>query len=851
MAFPRRAPVQARPQRARRKADVRRAGSPTPPPCRDSPTAWHRPAIAAARRVSATTHGRSSSPRCASCRRAAQRARAACSAARGQADFTEATLRALLALGTTDDPSDLLLAIDYRLSHLLIDEFQDTSRAQLALIGRLCEGWEPGDGRTLFAVGDPMQSIYRFRQAEVRLFIESQAQRQRRRRCRSASSSSRAISGRSGTIVGWVNDVFAHVLPRAPMPLAAKRRFRASVRRPFRPATTSRRRSISSRTRGEEAATVVARIREALAAGMASVAVLVRARSHAQPLLPALRAAGIDFSAVDLEGLHDRLATRDLLSLARALAQPADRLAWLAILRAPWCGLPLADLLVIANACGRSPAARRDRRSPPCGTRSRPTAACGSSGCGRRSSRRLPRAVASGSQSVCAPRGSRWAGPRASRSPLDRAGADRVFALLAEQERGGDLPDDERMNATGRAPVRSDRSNPSATTVQVMTLHRAKGLQFDAVILPGTRSRDGRRRGSRCCAGKSASTTVRRSLMLAPLRAKVGTHAAPDPVYEWLGTLDAAEEIGRARPTALRRRHARQATAAPDRRSRSCARTRREWKRPARGTPLERLWDALAAAPPPPSGDVGADDTHGESRRGGLAAARAAPAIGGCRRCRSRCPLPCRTLRPADAPVFDWADADRRRGRNRRASVACADCRGRSRALGRAPAAARARAHPGRTRAPRGSKPMCGRAPRSALPPSSPARSATRGAAGCSIARMATRAANGRWRARTRAGSCTSSSTAASSRTAVATSSTSRPARTSAAMPRHFLRQEFDRYRPQLDRYARIVRALDPRPVRIALYHPLVDGGWQEVDRLTHGMKHRRAQHVGKMTRLR
>ena len=52
---------------------------------------------------------------------------------RGQADFSEATLRALLALGTEDDPTDLLLAIDYRLSHLLIDEFQDTSKAQLAL----------------------------------------------------------------------------------------------------------------------------------------------------------------------------------------------------------------------------------------------------------------------------------------------------------------------------------------------------------------------------------------------------------------------------------------------------------------------------------------------------------------------------------------------------------------------------------------------------------------------------------------------------------------------------------------------------------------------------------------------
>jgi hypothetical protein len=45
-----------------------------------------------------------------------------------------------------------------------------------------------------------------------------------------------------------------------------------------------------------------------------------------------------------------------------------------------------------------------------------------------------------------------------------------------------------------------------------------------------------------------------------------------------------------------------------------------------------------------------------------------------------------------------------------------------------------------------------------------------------------------------------------------------------------FLAREFERYHPQLARYARIVRALDRRPVKIALYHPLVDGGWQEHD---------------------
>ena len=52
-----------------------------------------------------------------------------------------------------------------------MDEFQDTSEAQSGLLRLLTSGWQEGDGRTLFAVGDPMQSIYRFRDAEVRLFL--------------------------------------------------------------------------------------------------------------------------------------------------------------------------------------------------------------------------------------------------------------------------------------------------------------------------------------------------------------------------------------------------------------------------------------------------------------------------------------------------------------------------------------------------------------------------------------------------------------------------------------------------------------------------------------------------------
>ena len=92
---------------------------------------------------------------------------------RGEVDFTQVSWSALRALGSRDEPTDLALTLDYRIRHLLVDEFQDTSQSQYEILDLLTSGWTPGDGRTLFVVGDPMQSIYRFRQAEVGLFLRT------------------------------------------------------------------------------------------------------------------------------------------------------------------------------------------------------------------------------------------------------------------------------------------------------------------------------------------------------------------------------------------------------------------------------------------------------------------------------------------------------------------------------------------------------------------------------------------------------------------------------------------------------------------------------------------------------
>ena len=130
----------------------------------------------------------------------------------GAVDFQAVSLAALRALGSEESPTDLGLRLDYRLRHLLLDEFQDTSGAQLELVRMLTSGWQRGDGRSVFCVGDPMQSIYGFRQAEVRAFLElaETGIGELTFDLRRLSSNFRSRPA----LVHWINGCFARIMPR-------------------------------------------------------------------------------------------------------------------------------------------------------------------------------------------------------------------------------------------------------------------------------------------------------------------------------------------------------------------------------------------------------------------------------------------------------------------------------------------------------------------------------------------------------------------------------------------------------------------------------------------------------------
>jgi len=256
----------------------------------------------------------------------------------GKVDFIELTRSALRALGTGDDFTDLALVFDARIDHILIDEFQDTSRVHMELLSKLTVGWSY-DGRTLFVVGDPMQSIYRFREADVRNFL-----RVKQRGINSVLPEylqlvSNFRSARQ--IVDWSNQVFRKIFPQDnDLDMGRISFMHAS---PVNDASAYVPISLHVTPEKEnaiEAAAVIKLVKE----------LLVKDPTSSIHILPALREHDLVSSADGMEELGQQQEVLDLYALTMGLIHLADSYAWLSILRAPWCGLDLRDLEIIGRA---------------------------------------------------------------------------------------------------------------------------------------------------------------------------------------------------------------------------------------------------------------------------------------------------------------------------------------------------------------------------------------------------------------------------------------------------------------------------------------------------------------------
>lgn len=515
----------------------------------------------------------------------------------GEVDFIEIAARAGLALGEDEAPTDLAQALDYRIRHLLVDEFQDTSPGQVGLIEKLTRGWMPDDGRTLFVVGDPMQSIYRFRKADVGLFLRV---RERgigdiRLEHLQLFRNNRSFPG----IVDWVNTAFPSIFPAADSPEAGAVRYAESAA--TRPAHADSGVVVhpviadaDSDPALDEACCVLDLIRAARRDYPAErIAVLVRARSHLDALVAEIRrsAPELRFQAVDIEGLDGRQHIQDLLTLFRALHHRADRVYWLALLRAPWCGLSLADLHALAAD---------DRQQTVWQLMQDESRLARLSEDGRQRLRHVREVLDEALANRARQHPRRWlegvwlmlGGPCCLAAPEDLPDVEAFFALLDRLAAAGKL-DAGTLAAQAAelyAPV-----DALGAGVQMMTIHKSKGLEFETVILPGLHRETGMNESSLLLWDEVAGPDGREHLLVAPMRQKGGKDGAS--AYDYLKRLEnerAGHEDERllyvAATRAIRRLHLVGIAAADARKDDGL-------KPPAAGSLLKLLWPGVAQAP--------------------------------------------------------------------------------------------------------------------------------------------------------------------------------------------------------------------------------------------------------------
>ena len=306
--------------------------------------------------------------------------------AKGRLEFHDLLVRARQVLRHETHGPAVRTALRDRYRCLLIDEFQDTDPIQVELAALLgsgdpapaAAGWAdtvPDPGR-LFFVGDPKQSIYRFRRADIATFLDARDWTSGQDRGRVEGLATNFRSTRP--IIDWVNSVFGELIKpsEGSQPEYAPL---GSVREPVPrgPAVTVvgaqaihlEGRAFAAELRRREAESVAQAVATALRdrwdvdagsptepaprpARLGDIAICIPSRISLGDLEEALDAANIAYRAESSSLVYSTREVRDVLSALQAVADPTDELALVAALRSPLYGCGDDDLAHWRLACG-------------------------------------------------------------------------------------------------------------------------------------------------------------------------------------------------------------------------------------------------------------------------------------------------------------------------------------------------------------------------------------------------------------------------------------------------------------------------------------------------------------------
>ncbi|MEO8208011.1 MAG: ATP-dependent DNA helicase [Chloroflexota bacterium] len=383
-----------------------------------------------------------------------------------------------------------LATVRARYRYVLVDEFQDTNPVQSALVELVADGH-----RNLFVVGDDDQSIYRFRGAAISNILDFQDR---------YPNAAAVVLRRNYRSRAPILDA-AHRLIRFNDPDRLESRI--GISKELVPQRTGSD-DVPVRLHGfassaDESDWIAADFRARITAGTRprDLAILVRANSTADPILRSLNVAGVPWRFAGASGLYARPEVRLLLSVLRFVADPDSSPDLFSIAASEAYRLPPEDLATVMGA------ARRSNRSA--------WAVLGAARDGDRSldiSHSGRAAIASlvgdlrrlGDLAQVRPAGEvlyvflRQSGWLEQLAAADSPVAEATLANIARffeivRSRSGLLVDDRAvflaphlgtLIEAGDDPSGVD-PDPDVDAVTVMTIHKAKGLEFPVVVLPG------------------------------------------------------------------------------------------------------------------------------------------------------------------------------------------------------------------------------------------------------------------------------------------------------------------------------------------------------------------------------
>lgn len=396
-----------------------------------------------------------------------------------ETDFTEICQLAINALGDEQNPTNLALYLDYQIHHLLIDEFQDTSIQQFTLLKKLTQEWLAEDGKTIFIVGDPMQSIYRFRAAEVGLFLRTAHEGLGNIKLEQLELKTNFRSDKA--IVNWVNQHFKYIFPQNEDIESGAITFNNSVAANESKESSS----IYAYKTGDEyqeAEQIVLLIQKILNETSDKIAILVKARSQLSYIIPLLYKYEIDFQGVDIDALANLAHIADAYNLTMLLLNPGSRTHWLEFLRSMWCGLDLNDLHKISTFNNDIINSLKNLNNIQ-----------GLSASGFKRAFIAFNVIEDALKNRYKNSLTHWVITTLEKLNYTKIlntrqlrDLDQLFTLMEEFEVAGQICDLKQFQNKLKK-LFSQQTTPSR--LQIMTIHKSKGLEFDHVILPGLSKR--------------------------------------------------------------------------------------------------------------------------------------------------------------------------------------------------------------------------------------------------------------------------------------------------------------------------------------------------------------------------